>query len=187
MYSKLTTGIKGFGMRGLAAALLFVGAPIAMAQETAAPKALLDGWVGEEFSVESASANQAMPTGGKLTFVFDEKDNTVHVCTRTVSDQKGPWREDFAKSCAVTMTFTAGTHYCSADDVKTGNAETLASCHRLRARDVAMRTPKAKGTVELNDLVAFLVKGADGRKSMQILVDSPSRVTEEGVISIGKH
>jgi hypothetical protein len=172
-------------MRGLAAALLFVGAPFAMAQDAQAPSdSLLDGWLGKEFTVESSTLKDGAPTGGKLTFVFDNTDNVVRVCTRTVSSQKGPWREDFAKSCGVTMTFTKGTHYCSIDDVKTGNAETLASCHRLRSRDVAMRAPRVKGTVELNDLVAFLVQGTDGHKYMSILVDSPSRVTDDGVIII---
>jgi hypothetical protein len=183
MYIGLTTGIKGFGMRGLAAALLFVGAPFASAQEKA-PDATLDGWLGKEFTVESASLSDSMPIGGKLTFVFDSDDNVVRVCTRTVNAQKGPWREDFAKSCGVVMTFTKGTRYCSIDDVKTGNAETLASCHRLRSRDVAMRPPRVKGTVELNDMVAFLVQSADGHKYMSILVDSPSRVTDDGVIII---
>lgn len=180
-----TTGIKGFGMRGLAAALLFVGATAASAQEPASDSTL-DGWLGQEFTVESASLKESMPVGGKLTFVYDSKDNVVRVCTRTVDAQKGSWREDFAKSCGVTMTFTKGTRYCSIDDVKTGDAETLASCHRLRSRDVAMRTPRVKGTTELNDLVAFLVQGADGHKYMSILVDSPSRVTEDGQIII-KH
>jgi hypothetical protein len=182
MFTRLTTGIEGLGMRGLAAALLFVGAPFAMAQE-AAPDAVLASWLGNEFTVESSTLDDHVPTGGKLTFVFDQ-GNVVHVCTRTVETQKGPWREDFAKSCAVTMTFTKGTHYCSIDDVKTGNAETLASCHRLRSRDIAMRPARVKGTVELNDLIAFLVQGADGHKYMTILVDSPSRVTEDGVIII---
>ena len=84
------------------------------------------------------------------------------------------------------MTFTRGTRYCTADDVKTGDAEMLASCHRLRTHDVAMRPSKAKGAVELNDLVAILVQGDDGKQSMTILVDSPARVTgDDGVIVIG--
>ena len=54
MYARLTTGIKGFGMRGLAAALLFVGAPFAMAQDAQAPSdSLLDGWLGKEFTVDN--------------------------------------------------------------------------------------------------------------------------------------
>jgi hypothetical protein len=160
-----------------------VGAPLAQAQD-AAPDATLTGWLGHEFTVESSSVKDQMPTGGKLTFVYDDQENVVRVCTRTDKEQKGPWREDFAKSCGVVMTFTKGTHYCSVDDVKTGNAETLSTCHRLRSRDVALRPARVKGTVELNDLVAFLVQGADGNKYMSILVDSPSRVTDDGIIVI---
>jgi len=185
MYARLTTGIKGFGMRGLAAALLFMGAPLAMAQDTD-PDPTLSGWLGSEFTVESATVANAMPIGGKLTFIFDGTDNVVRVCTRSVGAQRGAWRADFAVPCSVTMTFTRGTRFCTLDDVKTGNAEVLSTCHRLRSRDVAMRPPKVKGTVELNDMIAFLVVAKDGRKSMSILVDSPARVTDDGVIIITK-
>ncbi len=85
------------------------------------------------------------------------------------------------------MSFTRGTRYCTFDDVKTGNAEVLASCHRLRTRDVAMRPSKAKGAVELSDMVAFLVQRENGKQAMSILVDSPARVTGDGnVIVIGR-
>ena len=49
-----------------------------------------------------------------------------------------------------------------------------------------MRPAKAKGAVEHKELVAFLLQDADGNKYMSILVDSPSRVTDEGVIIIRK-
>jgi len=186
MYARLTTGIKGFGMRGLAAALLFIGAPFAQAQESN-PDPALNGWLGSEFTVQAATIANSMPVGGKLTFVFDGSDNIVRICTRSVGNQRGAWRADFAVPCSVTMTFTRGTRYCTVDDVKTGNAEILSQCHRLRSRDVAMRPPKVKGTVELNDMIAFLVEGSDGKKYMSILVDSPARVTEEGQILIGKN
>jgi len=183
MFSKLTTGIKGFGMRGLAAALLFAGAPLASAQETQ-PSVLKD-WLGQEFTVQSSTLDDHMPTGGKFTFIFDTDDNVVRVCTRSVNGQRGPWKMDFANPCGVTMTFTLGTRFCTLEDVKTGNAEVLSSCHRLRSHDVAMRPAKIKGTVELNDMIAFLVNGTDGHKYVSILVDSPSRVTDEGFV-VGK-
>ncbi len=82
------------------------------------------------------------------------------------------------------MTFTRGTRFCTLDDVKAGNAEVLSSCHRLRSRDVAMHPPRVKGTVELNDMIAFLVQGSDGTKMMSILVDSPARVTDGGGVII---
>ena len=133
-----------------------------------------------EFTVESSTLNDHMPMGGKLTFVFDADDKVVHVCTRKASEQGEPWRMDFATPCGVTMSFTRGTRYCTFDDVKTGNAEVLASCHRLRTRDVAMRPSKAKGAVELNDMIAFLVQLENGKPAMSILVDSPARVTDDG-------
>jgi hypothetical protein len=170
-------------MRALAAALLFTAAPFASAQE-AEPDAALDGWLGKEFTVESTTVADSMPIGGKLTFIFDGADKAVRICTRSVGAQRGTWRADFAVPCNVTMTFTRGTRFCTLDDVKTGNAEVLSSCHRLRSRDVAMRPPKVKGTVELNDMIAFLIKGTDGHKYMSILVDSPSRVTDDGAIVI---
>src|SRR4051812_43074247 len=52
MFLRLTTGIKGYGMRGLAAALLLMGATFAVAQE-AQPDNVLDGWLGKEFTVQS--------------------------------------------------------------------------------------------------------------------------------------
>jgi hypothetical protein len=67
--------------------------------------------------------------------------------------------------------------------VKTGNAEVLSSCHRLRSRDIAMRPSKVKGAVELNDMIAFLIQEG-GKPTMSILVDSPARVTDDGIIHI---
>jgi hypothetical protein len=182
MYGKRSSNGKLYGISMMAAALL-LGATLAAAQEPSKDD-VLAGWLGKEFTVKSSSANDPMPIGGKLTFVLDSAANVVHVCTRNADAQSEPWRLDFATSCGVTMTFTQGLRYCSADDVKTGDAETLASCHRLRARNVAMHRSKVKGAVELNDIVAFLVQGDDGKQSMTILVDSPARVTGEGVIII---
>jgi hypothetical protein len=174
---------KGFGMRGLMAALLFMGAPLAQAQDTVSDN-ILDGWLGKEFTVQSSTLNDHMPVGGKLTFIFDSSDNVVRICTRSSATQRGPWRMDFANPCGVTMAFTRGTRFCTLEDVKSGNAEVLSSCHRLRSRDVAMRPARVKGTVELNDMIAFLVNGEDGHKYMSILIDSPARVTDEGGVIV---
>jgi len=183
MYGKQTTDRKKFGISMMAAALL-LGAALAAAQEPV-PDDVLAGWLGKEFTVQSSTLKDPVPIGGKLTFVLDPEQNVVHVCTRNADQQSEPWRMDFAKPCGVTMTFTRGTRYCTADDVKTGNAEILASCHRLRTHDVAMRPSKSKGAVELSDLVAILVQGDDGKQFMTILVDSPARVTGDGVVVIG--
>jgi hypothetical protein len=163
----------------MAAALFSVGTAMAMAGD-AAPDEALSGWLGREYTVESSTLNDHIPVGGKLTFVFDSDDNVVRVCTRTVQSQRGAWRMDFAVPCSVTLTFTRGTRYCTLEDVKAGNAEVLSGCHRLRSRDIAMRPAKVKGAVELNDMIAFLVPGENGKHVMSILVDSPARVTENG-------
>lgn len=177
MYGKQTTDGKQFRISMMAAALL-LGSALAAAQEPP-PDNVLSEWLGKEFTVESSSQNTRVPIGGKLTFVLDSEANLVRVCTRNSDKQSEPWRMDFATPCGVAMSFTLGTRYCTADDVKTGNAELLASCHRLRTHDVALRPSTVKGSVELNDLVAFLVKDEDGGQSMTILVDSPARMTTE--------
>jgi hypothetical protein len=182
MYGKSKTSGRKIGI-WMTAAMFVFGAAVAAAQERAADDAL-SAWLGKEFTVESSTLNEHMPTGGKLTFVFDSEENVVRLCTRNSSKQREPWHMDFATSCGVTLTFTAGTRYCTFDDVKAGNAEVLASCHRLRSRDIAMRPSKVKGAVELNDMIAFLVKGDGGKPVMSILVDSPARVTESGVIVV---
>jgi len=183
MYGKQTTGRRKFGISMMAAALL-LGTKLVGAQD-AAPDDALAAWLGMEFTVQSSTLNDHMPTGGKLTFIFDSEENVVRICTRNSTRQRGPWRMDFATPCGVTMLFTRGTHYCTLDDVKTGNAEVLSSCHRLRTRDVAMRPSRVKGTVELNDMIAFLVRTESGKPTMTILVDSPARVTADGMIIVG--
>jgi hypothetical protein len=182
MYGKLNIRGKKFGIPMLAATLL-MGASLATAQEAAVDSALA-GWLGKEYTVETSTLPEHMPKGGKLTFVFDAEDNVVRICTRNSSRQRTPWRMDFAAPCGVTLVFTRGDRYCTLDDVKTGNAEVLSACHRLRSRDIAMRPSKVKGAVELNDMIAFLVQGEAGKPMMSILVDSPARVTDDGSIVV---
>lgn len=166
-------------MAAFAAAML-LGATAAVAAE---PDPAIAGLLGKEITIESASGNNLMPVGGKLTFTLDPDSNMVRICTREVASQKGEWRMDMAPGCNVALTLTRGERFCSIEDVKAGNAEVLASCHRLRSKDVALRPAKAKGTVELHDVIVFPVTaGATGKQSIAILVDSPSRVTEGGVI-----
>ena len=64
MYGKLTIGGRKFGI-SLLAATLAAGRDTGAAQEAAADKAL-PGWLGKEFTVESSTLNDHMPTGGKL-------------------------------------------------------------------------------------------------------------------------
>lgn len=182
MYGKFLSVGKKFAV-SLTAATVVLAASSAFAQEAASDPAL-DGWLGKEYTVTSSTLNDHMPTGGKLTFVFDGSDNVVRICTRTVTGQRSAWKMDFSVPCGVTMTFTRGFRYCTVDDVKAGNAEVLSGCHRLRSRDVAMRPARERGTVELNDMIAFPVDLGSGKKGLAILVDSPARVTEGGVIVI---
>jgi hypothetical protein len=88
---------------------------------------------------------------------------------------------DMAAGCNATLTFTRGTRYCSFEDVKAGDGEVLSQCHRLRSRDVALKPAKAKGAaIELQDMIVFLVPAEQGKHGIAILVDSPSRVTDNG-------
>jgi len=182
MFNRVTKGRK-LGISVFTGTVLLAAA-IAWAQE-ALPDDVLSGWLGREMVVQSSTINDHMPVGGKLTFIFDGSDNVVRVCTRTAPGQQTAWHMDFTVPCGVTMTFTRGTRYCTADDVKAGNAEVLSTCHRLRSRDIAMHPAKVKGTVELNDMIAFLVQAADGEKKFVILVDSPARVTDGGSVVVG--
>lgn len=164
----------------LVGAALALGAAVAPAGDGNVDEKLA-GWLGREFTIDTATGEDLIPVGGKLTFVFDSDENVVRVCTRTATSQRHQWRMDFAVPCGVTLTFTRGTRYCTIEDVKTGNAEVLSSCHRLRSRDIAMRPAKVKNTIELNDMIAFLVEGEQGKHVISILVDSPARVTSGGL------
>ena len=66
--------------------------------------------------------------------------------------------------------------------MKAGNAEVLSACHRLRSATSRCSPSTAKGTVELKDMIVFLVQASGGKPSIAILVDSPSRVTDGGVV-----
>jgi hypothetical protein len=180
MFRNITIGGRKLGISLLTAALM-LGAASSQAGDATADESL-SGWLGREFTIETSTLNDHIPVGGKMTFVFDGDDNVVRVCTRTAAAQKGPWRMDFAVPCSVTLTFTRGSRYCTLEDVKAGNAEVLSACHRLRSRDIAMRPAKTKGAVELNDMIAFLVEGENGKHVISILIDSPSRVTDSGVV-----
>jgi hypothetical protein len=179
MQFQLVQSSKMRGMAALAAAML-LGTAAAVAAE---PDASIAGLLGKEITIESASSNNLMPIGGKLTFSYDAESNNVRICTRQVATQKGPWRMDLAPGCNVVLTLTRGDRFCTIEDVKAGNAEVLASCHRLRSKDVALRPAATKGAVELHDVIVFpVVGGPAGKQSVAILVDSPSRMTEGGVV-----
>lgn len=168
------------GRRGLKLALasgLLLGAVFAWAGTI---DSALSGWLGREITIETSTFNDHIPIGGKLTFIYDANDDVVRVCTRNVPGQRGPWRMDLSAGCNATLTFTRGTRYCTFEDVKAGDGEVLSSCHRLRSRDVALKPSKAKGAIELQDMIVFLVQAEQGKHGIAILVDSPSRVTDNG-------
>jgi hypothetical protein len=173
--------VTGWGARkrvyAVGAALLF-GATLVVAANSV--DATLSGWLGREITIEKSAVSEDIPVGGKLTFIYDATDDVVRVCTRQSAVQRKPWRSDFAVPCNVTLTFTRGTRYCTLEDVRTGNAEVLSSCHRLRSREVALKPSGPQGAVELHDLLVFLVEGENGKHVISILVDTPARVTGEG-------
>ena len=161
-------------------AALLLGAGIAAADDTTAD---ITSWLGKEITIKSSSVNDMMPIGGKFTLIYDAEDNTVRICTRSVSNQSGQWRMDMVPGCNVALAITRGERFCTLEDVKAGNAEVLSACHRLRSHDIALRPSAVKGTVELHDVIVFPVEaGSDGKLGIAILVDSPSRVTDGGVI-----
>lgn len=140
-------------------------------------------WLGREITISSSPINDQIPVGGKLTFIYDSDDDVVRICTRTVPGQRGPWRMDMADGCNVALNFTRGSRFCTIEDVKAGNGEVLSQCHRLRSREVALQPSPSSDLVELKDMIVFLVPGTTRSKySIAILVDSPSRVTDGGVI-----
>lgn len=158
-------------------AALLLGGFVAFAAE---PDAVLSGWLGREITITHSSFPDHVPVGAKLTFVLDNEDDIVRICTRNVTG-RSQWRMDMAPGCNVALTFTKGTRYCTEEDVKAGNAEVLSSCHRLRSRDVAMHPAAQKGALELHDLIVFLVEAPNNKHAISILVDSPSRVTAGGL------
>lgn len=176
MYGKTTSRDK---KRAFAVgAALLLGASLASAADSVDNE--LSGWLGREITVKSSTIADDFPIGGKLTFVFDDAEKVVRVCTRQSTAEK-PWRSELAEPCGVTLTFTRGTRYCTVEEVKAGDAETLATCHRMRSREIALQ-PAAAKSAELHDLLVFLVKSEVGKPVIAILVDSPSRVTGGGVV-----
>ena len=147
------------------------------------PDPAIAPWLGKEITITSSTLGDHVPAGGKLTFVYDGEDDVVRVCTRSVPTKRAVWKMDLALPCAVALNVVRGERYCSDDDVKTGDAEVLSTCHRLRSHDVALHAAAAKGAVELHDVIVFLLQpGADKKHSISILLDSPSRVTHAGHI-----
>lgn len=175
--------MKMWGMRvALAAGLAF--SALAMSGDVNQAYA---GWLGREITITSSPVNDQIPVGGKLTFIYDSGDDVVRICTRTVPNQRGPWRMDLAGGCNVSLLFTQGSRYCTIEDVKAGDGEVLSQCHRLRSREVALKPSSSKGAVELKDLLVFLLaKDTGGKHNIAILIDTPARVTDGPVIVGGE-
>jgi hypothetical protein len=150
----------------------------ALANAAEAPRELA-AWLGRENTVDATSLNDHLPKGAKLTLVYDEDDDVVRVCTRAVPTQSLPWREDMAKPCQVTLNFVLGQRYCTYEEVKTGNAELLAGCHRLRSNSVALHPAKdVGGALELHDVVLYLLEAnGTAKRGFAFVIDSPSTVT----------
>lgn len=172
----------GWGARkrayAVGAALLFGATIVGAANEV---DDAIAGWLGREITIKSSTIADDFPIGGKITFIYDDTDQVVRVCTRQGTAQRKPWRSDLAVPCGVTLTFTRGTRYCTVEDVKAGDGEVLSACHRLRSREIALQ-PETNQGVELHDLIVFPVQSERGKPVIAILVDSPSRVTGGGVV-----
>jgi hypothetical protein len=154
-----------------------------MTATAADPSPAVAPWLGKEITITASSLGDHVPAGAKLTLVYDGEDDVVRVCTRSVPTRRAVWRMDFAAPCMVSLNIVPGQRYCSAEDVKTGDAELLATCHRLRSHDVALHPAAAKDAVELHDVIVFLLQPTAGQgHSISILLDSPSRVTHAGHI-----
>jgi len=179
MYRNLVSGARKCACA--AGAALLLGASLASAADGV--EDAMAKWLGREITVETSSLGEDFPVGGKLTLTYDEDDKVVRVCTRQAEGQEKPWRSELAVPCGVKLTFKQGTHYCSVEDLKTGDAETLASCHRLRSEEIPLKPANAP-VAEMHDLLVFLVKGNAGKPVVAILIDSPSRVTSGVVVII---
>jgi hypothetical protein len=129
----------------------------------------LAAWLGREITIDAGANSEQIPAGGKMTLVHDGDDGVVRVCTRNAPEQKQAWGKDLASGCKVTLQFTRGERYCTVEDVKAGDGEVLSSCHRLRSQNVG-------------DMIVFLLAPDQGTNAVAILVDSPSRVTNDPIV-----
>jgi hypothetical protein len=169
------------GRHRSAAGALAVLLGCAISAMAAEPDPLVSPWLGREMRVGTTNMNDHLPLNGRLTFVYDADDDVVRVCTRSIPALRATWRMDLAVPCNVALNFIRGSRYCSRQEVNTGDAEVLATCHRLRSRDVAMHPAAQKDAVELHDMIVFLIKGAEGdRPSAYVLLDSPAHLTHAG-------
>jgi hypothetical protein len=141
-------------------------------------------WLGNEIAIVASEQSDHVPQGGRLTLIYDSADDVYRLCTRPVPSQRAAWRGDWQVPCAVALTLTKGTRYCTRKEVDAGNAEVLAACHRLRSREVVMHpSPNANGG-ELHDVMVFLIEPVPPKRKggIAILLDSPARVTHAGHI-----
>jgi hypothetical protein len=179
--------ISNLGRNG---AMLALAAGLAMSAALSAGEpadTALSAWLGQEITIDSATQSEQVPAGGKLTFVYDSRQDVVRVCTRDVAEQKGAWSKDLASGCKLELKFTRGERYCTLEDVKASDGEVLSSCHRLRGKDVATRSRAGKDSAELRDMLVFLLSPEKGANSIAIVLDAPSRLTSEGTVIIGKN
>lgn len=175
----------GRGIVGLIA--IAAAAAVSLPASATEPSAATTAWLGKEIVIKASEQRDHVPLGGRLTLIYDASDGVYRVCARPVATQRAPWRGDWKTPCGVTLNYTAGKRYCSLSDVKTGNADVLSSCHRLRSREVAMHPSADSKGVELHDMIVYLLEpsGTGAKGEIAILLDSPARVTHDGVIHGG--
>lgn len=162
------------------AAILAATTRTAIGQEA---DSLVQAWLGSEFTILSSSLEDHVPARGKITFVFDAEEGLYRACTRRGAGQATSWKEDWAQACAVTFRLVKAQRYCNLAEIKAGNQETLADCHRLTSSEVAMHASQVPGSVELHQTIVFpLAASAAGKRGIAMLIDSPARLTHNGVI-----
>lgn len=172
-------------LRDIGATLLLAAlAPVSFASEGDPVTA---GWLGNELKILTSEQDDHVPVGGRITLIYDSTDDVYRACARQTASQRSKWRGDWASPCSIALQLTKGTRYCTLADVKAGNAEVLASCHRLRSREVVMHPTADLLGDELHDLIVFLLQpvAPQTKGGIAILLDSPARVTHDGVIHGG--
>jgi hypothetical protein len=169
---------------GIRRVLVLVAAALAgSTASAAAPDSAVAPWLGKEITITVSTLGDHIPIGGKFTLIYDGEDDVVRICARSVPSKRATWRMDLAIPCNVALNFVRGERYCTDEDVKAGDAEVLAGCHRLRSHDVALHPAAAsRDAVELHDVIVFLLAPTGAQKEVALLLDSPSRVTHNGLI-----
>lgn len=166
--------------------IVILGLASALPAAAGEPPKEIAPWLGQENTVVSNGSEDHIPAKGKLTLIYDAKEDVVRVCTRITATQGPGWREEMAQPCEVKLNFMKGERYCKFEEVKAGNAEALVSCHRLRNTSVAMHpSGNEQEAVERHDVTFYLIEATEKLpRSAAITLDSPSALTHFGAVHV---